>query len=193
MTWDHSHCPPAIRPWFHRSEAEHSSTWWQLRHTQETQTVWSIQSLFHTDMACSNKTDGHICSVMAIPAHTRFNRQVNIPEKQTAWLLITETRQNILSWTPTAYHCCLNHTIGPKVYHIHHSCWNHAGTDILKRKQCGSGRPYSCPDSVLSLPAWSVLKATSLVLDLMWFPWEVKDPARTLLIQPWTQGKFTVH
>jgi hypothetical protein len=50
------------------------------RHTHKRQTAWSIQSLFHTDMACSNKTDRDICSVMAIPADTRFNRQVNLPD-----------------------------------------------------------------------------------------------------------------
>lgn len=37
------------------------------------------------------------------------------------------------------------------------------------------------------VPAWSVLKATRLQLDLMWLPWEEKEPPRTFAIQPWTE------
>lgn len=46
-----------------------------------------------------------------------------------------------------------------------------------------------------ALPAWSTLKATSLELALMWFPWPEKEPARTSLIHSWmkkTRGEWTV-
>lgn len=52
-----------------------------------------------------------------------------------------------------------------------------------------------------AIPAWSVLKATSLELALMWFPWQEKEPAWTLLIHPYIyrergqnkKKKKTVH